>query len=56
MTTETVLVMTQLIRFGMEGIESMQKGEKTDEEVMADYDAMVLKVRQASDRWRNAGA
>lgn len=54
MNPEAILAMTQLIRFGMEGIEAMQKGEKTPEEVMADYDEMVKTVRQASDRWRKA--
>ena len=54
MTAQTVLAMTQLIRFGMENIESMQNGEKTDEEVMADYEDMVLKVQKASKRWRGS--
>lgn len=54
MNPEAILAMTQLIRFGMEGIEAMQNGEKTPEEVMADYDEMVERVQKASARWRDS--
>ena len=54
MNAETILAMTQLIRFGLEGIEAVQSGDKTPEEVMEDYVEMVERVQKASARWRDS--
>lgn len=54
MNPETILLMTQLIRFGSDSIEALQSGEKTDEEVMKGYEEMTERVKQASERWRGS--
>jgi hypothetical protein len=56
MTPEAVLAMTQLIRFGVDSLDDMQSGKKTPEQVMTEYKEMTDGVKQAWDRWQNAGA
>ena len=53
---ETVILLTQLIRLGADGLSAGANGDKTDAEILADIEKGVKdmheNVRQASQRWR----
>lgn len=55
MNPETILALVQLGRFAIDAIEALQTGEKTEEEIMAEWAKVRTRVDSANALWEQAG-
>ncbi len=54
MSPETILALIQLGRFAIDSIEALQSGEKTEEEIAAEWQAIRLRLDGANALWEEA--
>lgn len=55
MNPETILALVQLGRFAIDAIEALQSGEKTEEEIAAEWQAVRVRLESANALWEEAG-
>ncbi len=55
MNPETILALVQLGRFAIDAIEALHSGEKTEEEIAAEWQAVRLRLDSANALWEEAG-
>ena len=54
MNPETILALVQLGRFAIDAIEALQSGEKTEEEIAAEWQAVRVRLETANALWEEA--
>lgn len=54
MSPETILALVQLGRFAIDAIGALQSGEKTEEEIAAEWQAVRLRLDRANALWEEA--
>ncbi|WP_282609479.1 hypothetical protein [Pelagibius sp. Alg239-R121] len=55
MNPELILALIQLGRFAIDSIEALQSGEKTEEEITAEWQAIRVRLDSANSLWEEAG-
>jgi hypothetical protein len=55
MNPETLLALIQLGRFAIDSIEALQNGEKSEEEITAEWQVIRLRLDSANALWEEAG-
>ncbi|WP_179954008.1 hypothetical protein [Denitrobaculum tricleocarpae] len=55
MNPETILALIQLGRFALDALEALEKGEKTEEEIVAEWAEVRTRLDSANALWEEAG-
>lgn len=55
MNPETILALVQLGRFAMDSIEALQTGERSEAEILAEWQKIRQRLDKANALWETAG-